>query len=99
MSTPSRVELKILGQTLAVRTEASPEYLRSLVAYVEDRVAVLHQSGVKDPMTALSLAALDMADEIFKHREERQKGEVDVRTRLDALVALLERVTPSGETP
>ena len=99
MSTPARVELTILGQTLAVRTEASPDYLRSLVAYVEDRVAVLQQSGVRDPMTALSLAALYMADEIFKHREERHRGEADVRTRLDALVALLERVTPAGESP
>ena len=99
MSTPGRVELKILGQTLAVRTEASPDYLRSLVAYVEDRVAELQRTGVRDPMTALSLAALDMADEIFKHREEQHRGEADVRTRLDALVALLERVSPASETP
>ena len=99
MSTPARVELKILGQTLAVRTEASPDYLRTLVAYVEDRVAELQRGGVRDPMTALSLAALDMADEIFKNREERHRGEADVRTRLDALVALLERVTPGGESP
>ncbi|PYM20256.1 MAG: hypothetical protein DMD81_02280 [Candidatus Rokuibacteriota bacterium] len=99
MSGPARVELRFLGQMLAVRTEASPEYLRSLVAFVEGRVSELQRGGVQDPMTALRLAALDMADELMRHREERQRGEVDVRTRIDALVALLESVTPAGESP
>jgi cell division protein ZapA (FtsZ GTPase activity inhibitor) len=87
---PARVELKLLGQSLTVRTDVPAEYLRSLAAYVEERVGTMQRSGVRDQTTALLLAALDIVDELFRTREERTRGEHDVRTRLDALVALLE---------
>lgn len=94
MSAPVRVELTLLGQTLAIRTDAAPDYLRSLVGYIEARVGALQRSGVRDPMIALSLAALDITDELFREREGRTRGEDDVRARLDALVALLHQVAP-----
>jgi hypothetical protein len=31
---PARVELTLLGQKLSLRSEASPEYLRALAAFV-----------------------------------------------------------------
>ena len=88
--TTTRVEVKLLGQSLTLRTGAPPEYVRSLAAYVEDRVATIQRSGVRDPSTAVMLAALDIVDELFRAREDRARGEHDVRARLDALVALLE---------
>ena len=48
MSEAARVELTILGQTLTVRTEAAPEYIRSLAKYLEDRVATIKRGGVRD---------------------------------------------------
>ena len=33
--TAGRVELSLLGQTLTVRTEASPEYVRQLATFLE----------------------------------------------------------------
>lgn len=86
----ARVEVRLLGQLLTLRTEAPPEYVRSLAAYVEDRVAAIQRSGVRDQSMALMLAALDIVDELFRAREDRARGEHDVRARLDALVALLE---------
>jgi cell division protein ZapA (FtsZ GTPase activity inhibitor) len=96
MTEPARVELTVLGQTLTLRTDASPEYLRQLVAYVEERVAELKGGGVRDPFRALSLAALDITDELFRARDEHRRDEGDVRSRLGALVTLLERVVPSS---
>jgi cell division protein ZapA (FtsZ GTPase activity inhibitor) len=89
----SRVELTLLGQTLTVRTEATEAYLRSLAAYLEERVATLKQSGVQDSTRALLLAALDITDELFRAREDRRLP-AEVGERLGALVALLERATP-----
>lgn len=87
-----RVELSLLGQTLTVRTEASPEYVRQLAAYLEDRVGELTSSGIKDPMAALTLAALDITDELFRLREEHGQGDVDVTARLGQLIKLLDSV-------
>jgi cell division protein ZapA (FtsZ GTPase activity inhibitor) len=94
MSEPRRVELTFLGQALALRTEASPEYVRKLAKFVEERVAELKRAGVKDPLKALSLAALDITDELFRARDETTRGAGDVGARLGALVALLEKATP-----
>jgi cell division protein ZapA (FtsZ GTPase activity inhibitor) len=89
---PARVELTLLGQKLSLRSEASPEYLRALAAFVEDRVATLQNSGVRDPLKALSLAALDMADELHRAQEERA-GEGEVGARLRAVIARLDELS------
>lgn len=86
-----RVELTLLGQTLSVRTEADPDYVRTLARYLEERVAALKKSGVNEPMAALTLAALDITDELFRAREDRERQDGDVNARLSALVQMLER--------
>ena len=86
-----RVELTLLGQALTVRTEADPEYVRTLARYLEERVATLAKSGVTEPMAALTLAALDITDELFRAREEHERQDGDVQARLGALVQILER--------
>jgi cell division protein ZapA (FtsZ GTPase activity inhibitor) len=94
-----RVELSLLGQTLTVRTEASPEYVRQLAAYLEDRVAQLARGGIKDTLAALTLAALDITDELFRAREDKARQDGDVHMRLGALVEMLERLTPAPPSP
>ena len=97
MNEPRRIELNLLGQTLTIRSEATPEYLRRLAKFLEDRVAQLKRSGVSDPLTALSLAALDITDELFRLRDERKDQEVDhkdVSARLGALRQILDAVVP-----
>jgi cell division protein ZapA (FtsZ GTPase activity inhibitor) len=94
MAEPGRVELTLLGQTLTVRSEADPDYLRSLAAFLEERVAVLRKGGVRDPMMALSLAALDITDELFRAREDKARDEGAVGARIGALLQLLEQVAP-----
>lgn len=92
-----RVELSLLGQTLTVRTEASPEYVRRLAAYLEERVTELRSAGIKDPLASLTLAALDITDELFRLRDERKDQDVDhkdVTARLGALRQLLDAVVP-----
>ena len=94
MADAKRVELTFLGTKLTVRTEESVEYLQSLVRYLEEAVTRLRRSGVRDDTTALRLAALDVTDELFREREDKEKAEGDVGARLGALVTLLEQADP-----
>ena len=94
-----RVELSLLGQTLTVRTEAPPEYVRRLAAYLEERVTELRSAGIKDPLASLTLAALDITDELFRVREDKTRQDGDVDTRLGALVQMLERLGPDPAPP
>jgi cell division protein ZapA len=94
LSEAARIELSLLGQTLTIRSEEPPEYLRSLAKFLEERVATIRKGGVRDANTALVLAALDIADELFRARDDVSKREGDVSARIGALVTLLEQVTP-----
>jgi cell division protein ZapA (FtsZ GTPase activity inhibitor) len=98
LSEATRVELTVLGHTLTVRTEASADYVRSLATYLEDRVATIKKGGVRDAEAALILAALDIADELFRARDDVSRREGDVSARLGALVTLLEQVTPKSSS-
>jgi cell division protein ZapA (FtsZ GTPase activity inhibitor) len=93
MAEPERVELTLLGQTLSLRTEASADYLRTLAAFVEERVATLQRGGVRDPLKALSLAALDIADELHRAREDRSLDEGEVGMRLRTVIARLDELS------
>ena len=99
MAEPQRVELTFLGTKLTVRTEAAPEYLQSLVRYLEEAVAQLRRSGVRDDTTALMLAALDVTDELFRERDDKQRNEGDVGARLRNLLTLLEQAVPDPSAP
>ena len=94
MSEARRIELTLLGQTLTLKTEAAPDYVRSLARYVESRVETIRRSGVPDSSRAVLLAALDITDELFRAREERERQAGDVGARLGVLASLLERATP-----
>jgi cell division protein ZapA (FtsZ GTPase activity inhibitor) len=99
MAGAGRVELTLLGQTLTVRTEADPEYVRTLARYLEERVGTLTRTGIRDPLAALTLAALDITDELFRAREDHARESGDVGTRLGALVDILERIAPAPPPP
>jgi cell division protein ZapA (FtsZ GTPase activity inhibitor) len=94
MTEPRRIEFTLLGQTLSLRTTESRDYILSLAKYIEERVTTLKRSGMKDPTTALVLAALDITDELFKAREEGSRDPADVGRRLSALVSILDKATP-----
>ena len=91
MSDQPRVEITLLGQTLSLRSDADPKYLRSLAALVEERVSALQRAGVRDPFKALMLAALEITDELNRARDEQAKDSGDLAARLGALVDQLNR--------
>jgi cell division protein ZapA (FtsZ GTPase activity inhibitor) len=94
MTESARVELTVLGQTLTLRSEADPTYLRSLATALEARVAELQRGGVRDVYKALLLVALEMTDELHRARDEQTKDAGAVAARIGALVELLDRVAP-----
>ncbi len=95
MAEPRRVDVEILGQRYAIRSEAPPDYVRQLVAYVEKRVQEIRGDAPgQDTTKVLVLTALDIADELFRLRDEQGKGDIDVTARLGQLIKLLDAVVP-----
>ena len=96
MSEMQRVEVEILGQRYTIRSEADPKYVRDVAAFVEKRVkSVEGQVRGQDPVKALALAALYIADELFRVREQLSRFEGDLPKRIGAMVDLLDAIVPT----
>jgi cell division protein ZapA len=98
MAEKQRVDIEILGQKYPIRSEAEPEYVRKLASFVDGRARESRGDAAGgDPARVLALTALDVADELFRLRDERREQEVDtkdVSARLGALRQLLDAVVP-----
>ena len=68
---PTTVE--IYGSTYNVRGEGDPAYLAELARFVDARMReVANQMSSADPMKIAILAALNIADDLFRTRKRQQ---------------------------
>ena len=93
MSEPQRVEVEILGQKYTIRSEADPKHVRDIAAYVEKRAkSVEGQLRGPDPVKALALASLYIADELFRQRDVNRARDGHLAERASELERLVDRV-------
>lgn len=91
MAEARRVTIDILGQRYTIRSEASDARVRELVAYVEGRVREIGGGTPgQDATKLLALAALDVADELFRLRDEQARGTRETSEKLGRLVRALQ---------
>jgi cell division protein ZapA (FtsZ GTPase activity inhibitor) len=101
-----QLRIEVLGTSFTIQSDESPEHLARLSAYVKARIEeVKGRYSFADPLTIAVLAALNIADDMFKSREGRSAAEEgeeisDVAERLLNRIddALLDH-TPWDEEP
>jgi cell division protein ZapA len=87
------VQVQILGHQLPIRGEADPSYILELAEFVDLKMREVTQ---KMPVAAVSkvaiLASLNIADELFKERANKQRVGTDVLDRAEMLSRRLDEV-------
>ena len=64
-----QLRIDVLGTSFVIQSDESTEYLNSLAAHVRTRIEeVKARYTFADPLTVAVLAALNIADEMFKAR-------------------------------
>lgn len=67
------VEVYILGQKYTIKGDAPEEYIQQLANYVQDKIKeVYNNSPSITPVKASILAAITIADELHKLRNEQE---------------------------
>lgn len=86
------VEVEIYGQTFRVAAgEASATYIQQLAAYVDERMHVIAQSAKTVSLTRVAiLAALNIADDLLKLRQDYEHSAQVVETITTRLLALVQ---------
>ena len=69
----NQVQVEIFGQTYTVKHAGDPAYVQRLAAYVDEAMKdVSRASGAVDSLRVAVLAALNLADECFRLRQEAE---------------------------
>ena len=87
------VQVQILGQQLPLRTEADPKYAIELAEYVDAKMReVTKMLPVASVSKVAILASLNIADELFKERANKQRTGSDFQDRAASLMRRLDEV-------
>ena len=69
----SLVQVEIFGQTYSVKSGGDAAYVQKLAAFVDEEMKdVSRASGAVDSLKVAVLAALNLADECFRLKDEAQ---------------------------
>src|SRR5947207_1583085 len=87
------IPVEISGQRYPIRTALDPEYVVRLAAYVDQKMrAVAESTPTGDSVRFAVLAALNIADELFRCREMNSQRNGQLAERAGELERLLDRV-------
>jgi cell division protein ZapA len=87
------VPVDIQGQRYPIRTSLDPEYVARLAVYVEQKMrAAADSTTTGDAVRLAVLAALNIADELFRCREAAAAGNGQLAERFGELERLVDRM-------
>lgn len=96
MSEPRVIHVDIQGQRYAIRSTLDPKYVNDVAAFVDQKMERVGQElSTSDALRLAVLAALNIADELFRMRQEAS-GEA---SRLLARAADIERIVDAALLP
>jgi cell division protein ZapA len=82
-------EISIFGQSYVVKGD-DPEYIREVARYVDHKMReLLGEPGSGLTTRGAVLAAINIADEFFKHRKESQAFREEVEDRSRKMMEML----------
>ena len=101
-----QLRVDVLGTSFVIQSDESPEHLARLSSFVKERIEeVKARYAFADPLTVAVLAALNIADDLFKTRDGREPAvpSVEIANLADRLIRKIDdellRHDPLGEGP
>ncbi len=93
MSEGAVIPVEIFGQRYPIRSTLDPEYVARLASYVDQKVrAAADSAPTSDSLRLAILAALNIADELFRCRDTTDARTDELAERAGELERLLDRV-------
>ena len=93
MSEGRVIPVDVQGQRYPIRTSLEPEYVTRLAQYVDEKMrAAAESTPTGDSLRLAVLAALNIADELFRCHDATQARSGELAERAGELERLLDRV-------
>lgn len=92
------VKVDIFGQTYPIQGELEEAYIRKIAAYVDEKMRLISDvARTVDTQKVAVLAALAIADELYRLREERGEREEILKEQAERCLTLVERALRKTE--
>ncbi len=92
MQEPKSVTVTIYGQAYTLKGGAEPDYVQEVAAFVDERMKeVADSSSVASTAKIAILAAINIADELFREQQKRREGMATLEDRSVQLARLLDK--------
>ncbi len=86
------VVVHIAGQRYVVRTDADEAYVQSLAGFVNDQIVDIQKTSKPVSLQSVAiLAALNIADDLFRERQKRSELKSKIRDKSKAIIAYLDK--------
>ena len=93
MPDPEVVSVEIRGLRYPIRSSLDASYVNGLATYVDDKIRAASESSPSgDTLRLAVLAALNIADELFRCRDATDQRDGQLAERTEELERLLDRV-------
>ncbi len=91
MADPHVVSVEIRGQRYPIRSSLDPQYVNGLAVYVDEKMRAASESTPSgDSLRLAVLAALNIADELFRCQDAHQERRGELSERYEALERLVD---------
>jgi cell division protein ZapA len=89
------VTVDIFGHEYKIRGDADPGYILEIAQYVDGKMKEVAHGAPSGSLTKVAiLAALNIAEELFRERTEKQRFMQDVETSTSRMRRKLEEIVP-----
>ena len=89
------VTVEIFGHQYKIKGEADPEYITQIARFVDTRMREVSKGASVGSLAKIGiLAALNIADELFRERAEKQELTDDVEDATRRMRRKLEEIAP-----
>jgi len=89
----TKIQVEIYGQNYQIRAGADPEYIQNIARYVDIRMReIASGTPTVDSLKIAVLAALNITDEFFQLRRQKQDVDREVEQRTEKLNKILESI-------
>ncbi len=88
------VEVTIDGKAIALKSDYEQAYLDDLASFVEEQYREVTSARGGNPYRQAVLAALNIADELFRLRRRNRELQEGVRQRCERIQKLLKEIDP-----
>jgi cell division protein ZapA len=89
------VTVEIFGQEYKIKGDADPVHMAEIAQYVDGKMKEVAQGAAVGSLAKIGiLAALNIADELFSERAEKQKIQEGITSARDRIRRKLEEIVP-----